>query len=122
MKLIIAGGRDFSDYDLLADETSGFIVENVGFNEEVIIVSGLAKGADTLGCQLAQECNYPIEGYAAEWGKFGRAAGPIRNKLMAKNATHLIAFWDGESRGTMHMIDYAHELGLTIKVVNYDSS
>jgi hypothetical protein len=119
MRLIIAGGRDFNDYDFLADETSRFIIENVGRQEEVIIISGLAKGADTLGCQLAQECGYPLEGFAAEWGRYGRSAGIKRNKLMAKSGTHLLAFWDGKSRGTMHMIDFAYEQGLVVKVIEY---
>jgi predicted Rossmann fold nucleotide-binding protein DprA/Smf involved in DNA uptake len=117
MRLIVAGGRDFNDYNLLCQEVADFIKNE----NEVEIVSGLARGADTLGCQFAQENDLPLRGFAAEWGKFGRAAGPIRNKLMAKNADALIAFWDGQSRGTMHMIDYAKEMGLKVKVVQYGS-
>lgn len=119
MKLIIAGGRDFSNYELLCDEVTQFIADNTTPNDSVVIISGLAKGADTLGCRYANEAGYELQGFAAEWGKFGRAAGPIRNKLMAKEATHLIAFWDGKSPGTMHMIDYAGKLGLNVKVVEY---
>lgn len=135
MKLIIAGGRDFGNnfieynvpntalneeqYNLLCDEVSKFISENSTANDSVEIISGLAKGADTLGCRYAEEAGYPLRGFAAEWGKFGKSAGPIRNKLMAKNADALIAFWDGKSKGTMHMIDYAHKMGLKIKVVQY---
>lgn len=122
MRLIIAGGRDFDDYETLCDEASHFIVELVGNQEEVVIISGLAKGADTLGCQFAQELGYSIEGFAAEWNKYGRSAGIRRNKLMAKNADALIAFWDGKSRGTMQMIDYAAEKGLRVRVVGYDST
>jgi hypothetical protein len=117
MKLIIAGGRDFDNYPLLLIEASKFI-EEVN-PPSVEIISGLARGADSLGCDFAAEMNYPLRGFAAEWGKFGKAAGPIRNKLMAKNATHLLAFWDGQSRGTMHMIDYATNMGLKVKVVEY---
>jgi predicted Rossmann fold nucleotide-binding protein DprA/Smf involved in DNA uptake len=119
MRLIIAGGRDFDNYNLLCDEVTKFISENTDANDSVKIISGLARGADTLGCKYAQEAGYELQGFAAEWGKFGKAAGPIRNKLMAKHADSLIAFWDGESPGTMHMIDYANELGLNIKVVKY---
>lgn len=121
MRLIIAGGRNFSDYELLCNEVSKYISEISTVNNSVEIVSGLAKGADTLGCRYATEAGYPLRGFAAEWGKFGRAAGPIRNKLMAKNADALIAFWDGKSRGTMHMIDYAKEMGLKVRVVQYGS-
>jgi predicted Rossmann fold nucleotide-binding protein DprA/Smf involved in DNA uptake len=122
MRLIIAGGRKFDDYDLLCDETSYWIVELVGEQEEVVIISGLAKGADTLGCQFASENGYPLEGYAAEWDKYGRSAGIRRNKLMAKRADALIAFWDGESKGTMHMIDFANAMGLKVKVVQYEGT
>lgn len=116
MKLIIAGGRDFNDYELLKAEAEDFI----GDANDVEIISGLAKGADSLGCRFAAENNYPLRGFAAEWGKFGKSAGIIRNKLMAKNATHLIAFWDGKSRGTAHMIGYAKDLALRVRVVRYE--
>jgi hypothetical protein len=125
MRLIIAGGREFKDYDLLCDEASYFIVENVGFNEEVVILSGLARGADKLGVEFAKECEYTLECYPADWHKWGyfdRGAGLKRNKVMATKADSLIAFWDGKSRGTMHMIDTAHEKGLEVKVVMYDSA
>jgi hypothetical protein len=133
MKLIIAGSRNFGhnflengdmdiqknaeQYSLLCNEVSKFI----GNEENVTVVSGLARGADMLGCDYATENGYPIEGFRAEWDKFGRSAGIRRNKYMAKNADALIAFWDGESRGTQHMIDYAHERGLRVKVVMYGS-
>lgn len=116
MKLIIAGGRDFDSYALLCHEANKFI----GDAKDITIISGLARGADTLACRFASEYRYPLRGFAAEWGKFGRAAGPIRNKLMAKNADSLLAFWDGKSRGTRHMIDYADQMGLKVKVVKYE--
>ncbi len=116
MRLIIAGGRDFNNYDLLEREAE----EMISGEQNVEIISGLARGADLMGCRFAEEKNIPLRGFAAEWGKFGRAAGPIRNKLMAKNATHLLAFWDGKSRGTMHMIDYAEKMGLKVRVINYE--
>jgi predicted Rossmann fold nucleotide-binding protein DprA/Smf involved in DNA uptake len=115
MKLIIAGGRDFNDYNVMRDEANRFI----GDEKDITIISGLARGADTLACRFASDYGYPLRGFAAEWGKFGRAAGPIRNKLMAKNADALLAFWDGKSRGTMHMIEYAEQMNLKVKVVSY---
>lgn len=118
MRLIIAGGRDFDDYSLLCDEVTQFI----GDEKDVTIISGLARGADTLGCRFAYEMNYPLEGFAAEWHRYGRSAGIRRNKYMAKQADSLIAFWDGRSPGTMHMIDFAHEKGLKVKVISYDSA
>jgi predicted Rossmann fold nucleotide-binding protein DprA/Smf involved in DNA uptake len=116
MRLIIAGGRDFDDYNLLCDKVTQFI----GNESDVTIISGLARGTDTLGCRFAEELGYGIEGFAAEWHIYGRSAGIRRNKYMAKNADSLIAFWDGKSAGTMHMIDFAHELGLKVEVVHYE--
>ena len=116
MRLIIAGGRDFSDYNLLQDSANRFI----GKEQNVIIISGLAKGADTLGLQYAGDYGYTVEGFAAEWNKYGRSAGIKRNKYMAKNADSLLAFWDGKSKGTMHMIDFADSIGLRVEVVHYE--
>ena len=118
MRLIIAGTRTFKDYELLKKEVRSFIAGE----PNVTIISGLARGADTLGCQFAEEFGYPLEGFAAQWkvnGYYDASAGLKRNKLMAKSATHLIAFWDKKSTGTAHMIDYAYEVGLKVKVVEY---
>lgn len=115
MKLIIAGGRDFNDYNLLKKEALKFIGE-----EEIdCIISGMAPGADTLGVKFAKEYGYKLKEYPADWKKFGRRAGPIRNKIMAHKASHLIAFWDGDSTGTRHMINYASDCGLVVKVISY---
>ena len=63
MRLIIAGSRDFNDYDLLCDKTSQFI----GNEKDVTIISGLARGADKLGCRFAEENGYNLEGFEAQW-------------------------------------------------------
>ena len=86
---------------------------------EVIIVSGHAKGADTLGEKYAQERGLNIELHPADWHSHGRAAGPIRNAEMAAEADALIAFWDGQSRGTANMIKIAKDKGLQVAVVKY---
>ena len=58
-----------------------------------------------------------VEYYPAEWEKHGKAAGYKRNARMADNADGLLAVWDGESRGTKHMIREAVDRGLEIRVV-----
>lgn len=86
-------------------------------------ISGTAKGADQLGEQFAKACKCEIVRFAADWNKFGRSAGYIRNKEMAQYAAEetgvLFAFWDGESQGTKHMIDLAYKYGLDVHVINY---
>lgn len=110
MKVIIAGGRKITDYELLLRA-----VLNAGF-DITAVVSGGAKGADALGEQFAAEASLPVYKFPAEWDQFGRAAGPIRNELMAKFGDALIALWDGKSRGTKHMIEQANKHGLRVHV------
>ena len=85
MRVIIAGGRDFTDYQLLLDA-----IQEAQFNIETV-VSGGAKGADYLGEFYASEMNLKLNVYNADWERHGRAAGPIRNRKMAENADALIA-------------------------------
>lgn len=97
MKVIIAGGRDFHNY---------FIMENVLKQLHSIdeVVCGDAQGADTLGMRWAIYNNIPIWHMPALWDKYGKNAGFIRNAEMGEYADALIAFWDGKSKGTKHMI------------------
>jgi len=115
-KVIIAGTRDFADYETLkayADRKLANITETIE------IVSGGARGADALGEQYARERGYQIKRFPADWKQYGRAAGPMRNKAMAMYADALLAYWDGESRGTKNMIELAKEQGLKIGVKIY---
>lgn len=114
MKLIIAGSRDFNDYSLL--KTS--IQNNFQRQEVEEIVSGTARGADTLGEQFAAEYNIPVKRFPANWDLYGKSAGYKRNYEMAVYGDALIAFWDGQSRGTKSMIDIATKLGLRVIVIN----
>jgi len=108
MKVIIAGGRDFTNYALVetAVKVSGFEITQV--------VSGKAKGVDTLGEVWALANNIPVEAFPADWDQHGRAAGPIRNREMAEYADALIAIWDGESKGTANMIQQARNKQLDV--------
>lgn len=117
-RVIIAGTRDFSDYQLLRDKCDA-ILSSKKQDSKIIIVSGTARGADQMGERYARERGYRIERYPADWDRDGNSAGPIRNALMADNADALIAFWDGRSRGTMNMIDTAKDKGLMVRIVNY---
>jgi len=83
------------------------------------IVCGKAKGADSLGEKYAIENNIPIKYFPPDWLRFNKSAGFIRNEEMAKYSDGLIAFWDGKSKGTKHMITIAKKYNLNIKIVNY---
>lgn len=112
MKVIIAGSRDFNDYETLK-KVCNFMLSR---QDEVEIVSGTARGADQLGEQYAREMGYPIKQFPANWDKEGKSAGYKRNEDMAKYGNALIAFWDGKSKGTEHMINLAKKLGLKVKI------
>lgn len=115
-RVIIAGGRNFQDYALL-QQTMDQLLVNV--QDEIVVVCGKARGADTLGERYAQERGYSVHAFPADWAKHGRAAGVLRNEEMAKNADALVAFWDGQSRGTKNMIELGHRYQLKVRVKHY---
>ena len=115
MKVIIAGGRNFFNYEFLKMKCD-VILHGKPIVE---IVSGTANGADRLGERYAKEKGFTITQFPAQWDKFGKSAGYKRNQQMADYADTLIAFWNGRSRGTKHMIDIAKSQGLNISVFQY---
>jgi len=114
MKVIVAGSRDFEDWSSLS---AALDKEKDQIDE---IVCGGAEGADLMGKRWAELNDIPIVYFYPEWDKYGKAAGPIRNKLMAEYADYLIAFWNGESRGTKNMIEEMRKLGKHGKVAIYE--
>ena len=120
-KVIIAGSRGFSNYKLLHEQCNKFLREKRK-THNVIIISGGARGADLLGEKYAKDEGFDLEIYLADWKKFGKTAGFRRNEQMAEVADALIAFWDGKSHGTKHMIDIMNEKNLQVKVVEYEAT
>ena len=108
MKTIIAGSRHIVDIEPVwnAVRDSNFWVTEV--------VSGAAKGVDALGEQYGEFHKIPVTRFPADWDTHGRAAGPIRNEIMALYAEALILVWDGESRGSANMKMNAERYGLRI--------
>lgn len=116
-KLIVAGGRDFSDKELVIEHLNQFH-KSYPIDE---VVCGEARGADRLGKLWAQMSGVPVASFKPDWDTLGKRAGFVRNAEMADYATDLIAFWDGKSRGTGHMIDLARKRNLQVEVVMYDT-
>ena len=114
-KIIIAGGRDFMDYNLLKEKANKILQEK-RVSHKIVIISGCARGADTLGLRYASENAFDVEEYPANWDKYGKKAGYMRNVEMAENANALIAFWDGKSPGTDYTIKYAIKMGRKVNV------
>lgn len=117
IKLIVAGGRDFLDRDRFNSAMRSFECDNEGLPDAIL--SGMARGADQMGVDYAMENNIQILPFPALWHRHGRSAGPIRNRQMARNATHLLAFWDGRSRGTRDMIQVAEDMKLNVRIARY---
>lgn len=124
IRIIVAGGRNFNDYALLKSELTEYITGlDIVDLSQVIIISGTARGADTLGEHFAYDYGIDIRRFPAKWDELGKSAGIIRNCEMVNYAGQatgvLFAFWDGKSRGTKHMITCAKKRGLEVHVVEY---
>lgn len=119
-KVIVAGGRDFADYAYLKEKLDEVFASLGDLDSHPIeIISGMAKGADTLGIRYAEEHKLTMVLYPANWKKYPRMAGILRNMNMLVTATHLVAFWDGKSHGTKHMIEIAKAKGIPVWIFDY---
>jgi len=116
-RIIVAGSRYFSNKEWLYSVLDDYIKS---VDDNVEIVSGHCRGADMLGEQYAKDHGIPLVLFPANWSKYGKRAGYIRNDQMAKYASEkkgvLIAFPIGEARGTKMMIRIAHDYDLETEV------
>lgn len=117
MRIIIAGSRTLTEQDV---RKALHNCSWIGF--ATAVVSGTARGADEYGEKWAKINNVEIARFPADWTKHGKRAGPLRNKTMAENAEGLIAVWDGNSRGTLNMIDVATSNGLRVAIFRTDTN
>lgn len=130
-KVIIAGGRKFNDYNTLK-KVCDYYLKN---KDNIEIVSGMALGADKLGVKYANEHNYKLKEFPADWNdlsepcfikvnkygkKYNAIAGHNRNEKMAQYADALILFWDGKSTGSKDMLDRAQKHNLEIRKYIYE--
>lgn len=109
MKVAVIGSRTFDDYELVKETLSNIDI--------TLLVSGGAKGADSLGERYANENNITTLIFKPDWKKHGPAAGPIRNTDIVNNADTIIAFWNCESRGTKDSITKAEKLGKEVIII-----
>lgn len=114
-KIVIAGCRDYISYEE-AKLYIDFCLSDIRKENNIVIVSGCARGADAIGERYAKENGFKVEKYPADWERYGRSAGPRRNKQMAEVCDYVICFWDGKSKGTKSMISYAKECGKPIRI------
>lgn len=117
-KVIIAGSRGFDNYELLKKRMDKLLQKKKP--EDIEIVSGTAKGADSLGERYAKERGYTLKRLPAEWDKYGKRAGYIRNYEMAVYADACVVFWDEESNGTRNMIYSAKVRKIQLRAFDFN--
>lgn len=117
-RLIIAGGRDFNDKALMYERLQAMEALDL-FPNGVSLICGMAKGADALGLEIFQELGMPIHAFKPDWEGLGKRAGFVRNAQMGDTADLALIFWDGQSKGTKHMIDYMEKLQKPHYIVPY---
>lgn len=116
MKVIVAGSRNFKDYTYLENYLD-YLFKN---NKPDVIISGMARGADTLALRYAKEHNIKVIEMPADWS-IGMHAGHVRNEDMARIATHCVIFWDGVSTGTKNMLSLCKKYELKHRVKIYEN-
>lgn len=119
-RMIVAGGRDYSNQNVVnyyIDRVKD-VCDSRGLN--LVIVCGMATGADTLGRNYAISNGLEVLEFPADWNRYGKSAGYIRNKEMGDVADSAIVFWDGRSKGSKLMIDIMHELKKPVVAISYD--
>jgi hypothetical protein len=114
--IAVVGSRDFQDYALLCCTLDKIRARY----PDCTLVSGGAQGADTLASQYSQEHGIPIRVFWADWNRYGKAAGPIRNREIVEAADIVVAFWDGKSRGTKSTISIAKSWGRKVQIVRFN--
>lgn len=111
MKLALIGSRSYNDYDVFSQVLMPYV------SSITLVISGGAKGADALAKRWAIEHGLPIQEILPDWKAFGRGAGIKRNEIIVNNADAVIAFWNTQSKGTKHVIDFCLKQNKKIIVI-----
>lgn len=122
MKVLICGSRYFNRYDVMGrvmEPIFKHYYDTSKGTSDIVVISGRARGADLMGEEWAEEFNLPVEQYPADWNKYGKSAGYIRNKQMLEEGKPdlVVAFPIGESRGTRNMISLAEKANIKTIIV-----
>ena len=113
-RIVIAGCRN-NNYEE-AEKFIDLCISRIKIDNTLIFLSGCCQGADMLGEKYAIKNGYKIEKFPAEWKKYGNTAGPKRNLEMAKICDYVICFWDGKSKGTKSMLNYAQQYNKPLRI------
>lgn len=116
-RVIVAGSRSIHDEKLVFGKLDFFLSEKIKNAQPIQIISGTAAGVDQLGEAYAKARGFECLRYPADWNRFGKCAGYIRNIQMADHADAAVVFWDGESPGSKHMIQVAQQKNLAVRII-----
>ena len=123
-KILVCGSRSITNKDFIFFTIRKF-VKNLYSNPtnllKPVIIEGEARGVDSIAKSWAIENGWGIESYPAEWDKYGKSAGYIRNEVMVKKADYVIVIWDGQSKGTKHTMDLCNKYKKPYVTVTYKS-
>jgi hypothetical protein len=111
MRIAIIGSRGFSEPRKVTDYVASL-------PDAAVVVSGGARGVDTWAERAARARGLGVEIHPAEWEKYGKRAGFVRNYAIVKDADRVVAFWDGQSKGTAHSIRIAREMGKDVEIIS----
>lgn len=116
MRVLVCGSRNWQDINPIRWALTRLDAEN----PQCILIHGTAHGADQQAAYVAHRLGWPIDRYPADWDKYGRAAGAIRNQQMLEEGEPdlVLAFWDGESKGTRNMISIAKKAGIKVTILH----
>jgi hypothetical protein len=113
MRVAIVGSRDFTDFERLELE----ILKRISVEKIEKVISGGARGADTLAIQFAEKHKIPLLEFKPDWAKYGKGAGLMRNTQIIDNADIVFAFPTATSKGTRDSIRKAKEKGKIVKII-----
>ena len=117
MKLLVCGGRDYSDHKAMSDIMLEYFIFESGEN---ILIAGGAMGADSFAEAIADKHGIRKIIHRPDWEKHGKGAGFIRNQLMIDEKPDMvIAFWNGNSKGTRDTIKKAGKAKITTVIIYY---
>jgi len=109
VKIVIAGSRGYTNYEQASTYLNACF-QRLGLpKEDITIISGACRGADSLGERFAVENGIQLIRVPADWRIYGKGAGPKRNRTMVDMCDYIICFWDGKSAGTESLIEYARQ-------------
>ncbi|HXH87246.1 MAG TPA: SLOG family protein [Gaiellaceae bacterium] len=115
MKVLVCGSRRFADpfrVSLAIDARMRALPKRAA------VIHGAAQGADRIAAEAAHRCGHTVKSFPADWKTYGKRAGFVRNREMLDQHPDLvIAFWDGQSRGTAHTINTAKARGIPVEVI-----